>query len=42
MATDFFNFNDAGEQKSFDVIPDNTIATCSSPFVRVAPAKVGG
>jgi hypothetical protein len=22
--TDLFNFNDAGEQKSFDVIPDNT------------------
>src|SRR5215469_2794758 len=24
---DFFDFNDAGEQKSFDLIPDNTIAT---------------
>jgi hypothetical protein len=24
---DFFDFNDAGEQRSFDVIPDNTIVT---------------
>ena len=24
---DFFDFNDAGEQNSFDVIPDGTIVT---------------
>jgi hypothetical protein len=27
MTQDFFNFNDAGEQKSFDVISENTVVT---------------
>jgi hypothetical protein len=37
----FFDFNDAGEQKSFDVIPDNTIATVQLT-IRPGGAGEGG
>jgi hypothetical protein len=39
--TDPFNFNDAGEQKSFDVIPDNEIVTVRLT-VRPGGAGEGG
>ena len=41
MAPDFFDFNNAGEQKSFDVIPDNTIATVQLT-IRPGGAGEGG
>jgi hypothetical protein len=35
---DFFDFNDAGEQKTFDLIPDNTIATVQ---ISITPGAAG-
>jgi hypothetical protein len=39
--TDFFDFNDAGDQRSFDVIPDSTICTVQMT-IRSGGAGPGG